>query len=200
MPRSCCARRGSTWNVLPNNPDSVRRVSCAAPGKGFTKGHHAKLDVTHTPRALDHEHSQAWRLNRQRNRTAADSRQHAHALDAQSALRSHPATDFGVEALAPAGFFIIGSFAVRSLLQLALPDVETSAVHSQFPGQPADVIAQFHPPTARSRNSNEYRFCLPIDALHSLKSVELYAVSFWGRSPDCAATKSTTVVWGEPLR
>src|SRR5262249_24758036 len=35
-----------------NDPDSVRRVSYAAPGKGFTRGHHAKLDVTRTPRAL----------------------------------------------------------------------------------------------------------------------------------------------------
>jgi hypothetical protein len=32
--------------------------------------------------------------------------------------------------------------------------------------------------TARSLNSNEYRFCFAIDALHSLKSVELRAVSF----------------------
>src|SRR6516164_7320685 len=52
MPRNCFARRGSTWNALPNNPDSVRRGSFAAPGIGFTKGHHAKADVTRTPRAL----------------------------------------------------------------------------------------------------------------------------------------------------
>src|SRR5215469_5821896 len=52
MPKNCFARRASTWSVSPNSPDSVRRVSCAGPGKGSTKPHHAKPDFPRTPRPL----------------------------------------------------------------------------------------------------------------------------------------------------
>src|SRR5262245_3947029 len=36
--------------------------------------------------------------------------------------------------------------AIGSLLHFAFPDVETTAVYTQFAGQPADVITEFHSP------------------------------------------------------
>src|SRR6185437_16984646 len=81
---------------------------------------------------------------------------------------------------------------VPALLHFSLPHVETGSMHAELTGQFADVIPSFMRRTALSRKTMEYLVCFDIDALHSLKSVELRSVSFWGRSPALIATKSST--------
>jgi hypothetical protein len=81
------------------------------------------------------------------------------------------------------------------LFQLAFPDVETTAVNTQFAGQSANVISQFHSPDSPLSKFQGIPFLLAHLTLSiPMESVEFYTVSLLGRSAAFAASNSPTAV------
>jgi hypothetical protein len=80
------------------------------------------------------------------------------------------------------------------LLHFAFPDVETTAVNTQFTGQPADVITEFHSPDRALAKLQGIPFLLAHLTLSIPWKVSNSTLShFWG-SAAVAASKSPPVV------